>query len=356
MSNISYRCPSCGAGVKFNPSKGGFVCEYCESFFDRYDLENQSGEVKGTVERTGEYQQGEEIAEYHCNSCGAHIITAPTTVATECYYCHNAIIMKKCFANNDMPTRIIPFKMDKEAAKKEFKKWIFKKSYIPKEFRDDKYIENMHGVYFPYWLVDVDGEFAYKGNMFHDTTESRGKKRTEYRTKYKIEKEGKIHMEDYMISALDKSQKKLMEGVQPFDEKGMEPFTMTYLSGFQAEQKDIEIAELDNQELHGLFEKYAEKVINGTLDRRAFQERKKFNYQIDDMKWEYSLMPVWVITYKYKDEMYYFAMNGQTGKACGRIPIDKPKLIRNTLLTAGFTFMFLFVILFFIIFFTGGNV
>lgn len=343
MSNISYHCPSCGSGLRFNPNAGKFVCEYCESSFDRYDLEAQTGNIERNHTTQEELQ---EVAEYYCNSCGAHIITDPTTVATECYYCHNTVIMKKSIVSNALPKRIIPFKMDREVAKAEFKKWIFKKDYIPKEFRNDDYIENMQAVYFPYWMVDVDGEFSYEGNMYEDL----GK----LTAKYKIEKKGQIHMEDIMMAALKKSQRKLLEGVQPFDESEMEPFTMTYLAGFQAEQKDIEVSELNNTDTLKQFETYAEKTILNTLEKLRTHDNQKFKFKLSKANWEYSLMPVWLITYKYKKEIYYFAMNGQTGKSCGRIPIDKPKLIRNTLIIFGVIFGFIFTLMFILWFLQGG--
>lgn len=341
MSNISYHCPNCGSSLKFNPSTGGFHCEYCTSDFNRYDLEDQ-GTPNNHIE---------EISEYYCNNCGAHIITDATTVATECYYCHNAVIMQRRLLDNDMPTRIIPFKFNKEDAKASFKKWIFKKSYIPAEFRDDSYIETMQGIYFPYWLVDIDGDISYRGKMFKGTTELRGRKRTNYTSEYRIEKDGQIHMEDITLAGLKTERKKLIEGVQPFDESGMEPFTMTYLAGFQAEQKDIELSEIDNKETLQLFESYAEKKLMSTLEKYATHHKKSFSFHPTKVNWEYSLMPVWVITYKYKGELYHFAMNGQTGKACGRIPVDKPKLFKYMLFAGLVSFTILLILLYFI----GGS-
>lgn len=338
MSNISYHCPNCGSGLKFNPSTGSFTCAYCDSEFNRYDLEEQSEYGSGAY-RQQEDAGNQEVAEYYCNSCGAHIITASTTVATECYYCHNTVIMQKCLMHDDMPTRIIPFKMDKETAKRKFKEWIFKKTYIPAEFRDDNYIQKMQGVYFPYWLIDVDGAIHYEGKMYQNVVVNNN---ATFRDRFRVEKEGAIHMEDIMMSALKKSQKKLVEGVQPFDEKDMEPFTMTYLSGFEAEQKDIGVAELNNNESVRIFGSYAEKKIMGSLDRSGYHDVKKFSFWANRINWEYSLMPVWLITYQYKGETYYFAMNGQTGKTCGRIPIDKRKLLLHTMLVGAFSFLFVF--------------
>ena len=36
-------------------------------------------------------------------------------------------------------------------------------------------------------------------------------------------------------------------------------------------------------------------------------------------------MPVWMLNIKYKDTMYKYAINGQTGKTVGEFPVDKKK-------------------------------
>ena len=40
----------------------------------------------------------------------------------------------------------------------------------------------------------------------------------------------------------------------------------------------------------------------------------------------YALLPVWMLSTKWKDKNFLFAMNGQTGKLIGDLPIDKGKL------------------------------
>ena len=35
------------------------------------------------------------------------------------------------------------------------------------------------------------------------------------------------------------------------------------------------------------------------------------------------LYPVWILTTRWKDQNYIFAMNGQTGKFVGNMPLDK---------------------------------
>ena len=49
---------------------------------------------------------------------------------------------------------------------------------------------------------------------------------------------------------------------------------------------------------------------------------KNSNIQLKDGKVSYALLPVWILNTKYKDKIYTFAMNGQTGKFIGELPIS----------------------------------
>ena len=44
-------------------------------------------------------------------------------------------------------------------------------------------------------------------------------------------------------------------------------------------------------------------------------------------KTRYVLLPVWMLASKYKDKDYMFAMNGQTGKMVGNLPISVPRAV-----------------------------
>jgi hypothetical protein len=44
---------------------------------------------------------------------------------------------------------------------------------------------------------------------------------------------------------------------------------------------------------------------------------------LEQGKITYALLPVWLLNTVYKGKTYTFAMNGQTGKFVGNLPIDK---------------------------------
>ena len=50
-------------------------------------------------------------------------------------------------------------------------------------------------------------------------------------------------------------------------------------------------------------------------------ERK--HIQLKNSKAKYALYPVWLLTTTWKDQTFLFAMNGQTGKFVGDLPVDK---------------------------------
>ncbi len=326
MDGISYHCPACSADLKFNPTTGTFVCTYCDSIFTRYDLEAQ-GKSGVTPVSSPQDDAATKVMAYHCANCGAQVITDDTTVATECYYCHSAVILKGRLDASDLPKRIVPFRFDKTQAQETFRKWAHRKNFIPKEFGNE---EDIQGIYFPYWLVDVDGEVQYNGDYYRIETHKSLTGRRRYRVEYAIAKKGQIHMEDIALSALKKSRKELLEGIQPFHEDGMEPFSMTYLAGFQAEEKDMAIDEINTPEIKGMISAYAEAKVNTTFPRYGRHVKKAFHFTQHNASWEYSLMPVWLLSRCYKGEYYYFAMNAQTGKVCGKLPVDETALRRYT--------------------------
>ena len=70
--------------------------------------------------------------------------------------------------------------------------------------------------------------------------------------------------------------------------------------------------------------------VNGIISYNTPTVLQGFTYEsvcleFENGKIRYSLLPVWMLNIKYKDQMYKFAINGQTGKVVGEYPVDKNK-------------------------------
>ena len=332
MATVIYKCKNCGGPVKYSATLGKFDCEYCNTVYteDEVKLLDLLSERDEVVESSnnGEY------VEYHCPSCGATIVTDETTVATTCYYCNNPIVMTGKLESSQMPTKVIPFKVDKKKALESFDNWIKKKKFVPKSFYNDKKeIEEINGVYFPYWLyntkvlVDLDRE----GSRTYSRTE--GDYKVTYRKDFRIIRKGDVVVKNLPKLALAKSNKVLVESVYPFDFNTSIKFDSSYLSGFVAEKKDIEKEELMSSIEDDVY-KYSTRVVEKSMTCERVRVVNN-DFRVQRGSFEYAMLPVWAISYNDKDsdKQYFFSVNGQTGKVVGKLPIVMSKLILTALLT-----------------------
>ena len=349
MATVIYKCKNCGGPVKYSATLGKFNCEYCNTVYSEDEvkaltlLSEREDVVVDAV--NGDY------VEYHCPSCGANIVTDETTVATNCYYCNNPIVMSGKLESSQMPTKVIPFRVDKKKALESFESWIKTKKFVPKSFFNDKQeIEEINGVYFPYWLyntnvlVDIDRE----GSRTYTRTE--GDYRVTYRKDFRIVRKGDIDVKNLPKLALAKSNKVLVESVYPFDFNNEINFDSSYLSGFVAEKKDIEKEALMNSIEDDVY-KYSTKVVRDSMTGESVNVVNN-DFTIGQGSFEYAMLPVWAISYNDRDsnKHFFFSVNGQTGKVVGKLPIDNAKLYLSGLMAI----LPLFLIINAILYFTGN--
>lgn len=322
--------------MQYDAKKLKFACEYCQSDFTEQELEKHFGKFdeKLNEESKPEPEQAEEgtdefyqqAALYVCQSCGAEVIAETNTAATFCVYCHNPIVLSNRLAGNFKPNRVIPFKISEKDAKQKFLDFCGKKKFLPNDFLSEGQMEMMKGVYYPYWLVDSKkrGGIRATGKIRRKWRE--GDYEIEETKIYKIVRAGDIDFKNFPHAALkDPDNKKALKYVNPFDDDEARPFTMSYLSGFLAEKRDLERKDAQN-DVDKELEKYAEKIYRETIEGYDSVTVDGMDLKTLTESWAYALMPVWVMTFKYKDKDYMYAMNGQTGKNYGELPVSAAKL------------------------------
>lgn len=353
MATISIKCPNCGGGLQFDPSAQNYECEYCLSRFTQEELEKIAPEIRedspgqeadassgglsqGGGAETGETAQGdansggtaENARVYTCPSCGAEIVTDETTAASFCFYCHNPVILQGRLNGRYHPDYVIPFVIDREKAREIFFGWLRQKRFVPSDFASPEQIEKMTGVYFPYWLYScqVDGRLEGEGTRLR--TWSAGNMQYTETQKYDVSRTGTMNIDHVTRNALKKADKKLVEGVMPFDTRAMKPFSMGFLSGFFAEKRDMENSEF-SVEVEKEVRNFAAGSLKSSAGNYSSLSVRRQETDIKDSRWEYALLPVWTLTYieKKTGQIYYFACNGQSGKVCGKLPVDRKKLL-----------------------------
>ena len=326
---LIYQCPNCGAGLKFNAENQNFECEFCLSTFLESDLKNESAEEKAKSKDKADKEFCDEMNEYVCPSCGAEITTDLNTVSSFCYYCHNPVILKGRLSGQMRPDRIIPFKYDKQSAKEIFLKFAKSKWFVPNDFFADSHADMISGVYYPFWVTDADTDVSAEAKATRIRTWRTGNKRYTETSVYSLRRDGDVHFEDIVTSAYSEEDKRMLEGILPYPSDALLSFSMPYLSGFSAKKRTIERENI-SAEVKQRMSDYASRIMQSTMNGYATVDMQSCNVNIKKSHWEYSLFPIWILTYKSnkskKNRVYTYAMNGHTGKVYGELPISKAKI------------------------------
>ena len=330
MGVLDNKCPACNAPISFNPVNQKWDCEYCGSKFSLEDMQQhnnastvQANTVVVNVEKMGEMDM------YHCNNCGAEIIADDTTTSTFCVYCGSTAILKNKIDAGRAPNYIIPFKNIKEDAINAFTKVTKNKLLVPKCFKDIKNIEKVTGVYIPFWAYDLNasGEVELRGVDI--TTWSDSVYRYTRTDTYAVKRRGYFDYEKVLADASSRFKDELMDSIEPFNYNELTPYNHAYLSGFLAEKYDVE-EEAGLQRATERTMMTCNDLIKSSV-RHSSVSIVNNGMNIKPSHCHYIMLPVWMVNIKYKDKMYTFAMNGQTGKLVGDMPIGTRETILWTL-------------------------
>ncbi len=331
-SVLEYKCPNCASDIKFDSGSQKFRCESCDAEFSEqelneiHDFEENFGDGSA-FKWESEKDNAEEMSgmnEYVCQSCAAHLAVDETTAAGECPYCGSPIILNGQLSGMNAPDCVIPFKLDKKAAGEALKAFCKGKPLLPSNFVSDNKIKEMKGVYVPFWLFDCDAD----ANIVYDATKVRHWSDSNYNytetRHYNVYRSGTIGFANIPVDGSSKMDDAYMDGIEPYNYADMTPFNPGYLLGYMADKYDVS-AEQSFNRAESRVEQSTKDAFRATVNGYTSVIPKMSNIKADGGKYRYALLPVWILNTKYNGENYMFAVNGQTGKVSGKLPIDKKK-------------------------------
>lgn len=348
---IEYKCAKCGGTLVFDSNLQKLRCEFCDSTFTadelkalQKDLEEKKPEDYERTETEKVFwseQEAKGIFSYICESCGGEIIGEATTAATACPFCGSPVVMKGNLSGELKPQFVLPFKLDKEAAKKALKAHFQNKKLLPKVFASENNLDEIKGIYVPYWLFDVDSDASANFECTNSTSWTSGNYRyTETKT-YNVSRAGQLGFAGIPADGSKKMDDTLMESIEPYDYNGFVDFNAAYLAGFLADKYDVPEGDCI-EHIESRAKRSSIDALRRTISGYSTVTLKDSAANLKTAKAKYGLLPVWLLHTSWHGEHYLFAMNGQTGKFVGNLPIDKNRyrlfFWRNALLAAGLVF------------------
>ena len=345
----NYQCPACTGPLHFEGGSGKLECEYCGTSYDVVEIEALYAEKEekaaaaqqaadeasagqstptgdGSVWDTSGFSEdwgaeGNGMRAYSCPSCGAELICNENTAATSCPYCGNPTVVPGQFSGQLRPDFIIPFKLSKEAAVKALKEHYKGKFFLPKSFTRENHVQEIQGIYVPFWMFDGEA----RGDARYETTRSHTYRSGEYEITetehFDIYRAGFVSFEKIPADASSKMPDDHMDSIEPYDYQELKPFSTAYLPGFLADKFDVTVEQCRqraDQRCEGTLASTLRATVTGYDTCMLINS----NVDLKRGKVHYALMPVWMLNTKWKGKDFLFAMNGQTGKLVGDLPVS----------------------------------
>lgn len=339
----NYQCPACTGPLQFGNISGKLECSYCGSSFELEEIEALYSEKNTKAAEADRAEQEEaqkpeedyapqewgddleQLNAYQCPSCGAELLCDATTAATSCPYCGNNTILPGRLSGNHKPDLVIPFRYDRNAAIEGLKRHYQGKILLPKAFSDENHITEIKGVYVPFWLFDADvqSQMSFAATRSHThTTASEVITETDH---YNVQRAGSLKLRRVPVDGSSKMPDAHMDAIEPFDYKELKPFSISYLPGYLAEKYDVSQQESEER-AHKRCAASAEDALHSTVTGYSTCTVTHRDTSVRIRGAKYALLPVWMLSTQWNGKNYLFAMNGQTGRMIGDLPIDKAKL------------------------------
>lgn len=327
---VSYKCPNCAAPLVYEIESQMWECHFCDSTFNKQQLENfaksQGSEQPEQSEWTAEVFDDSQMTAFVCPDCGGRVISDKNTVSTFCTFCHNPTVLSAKLQGEFKPALILPFKVSKDQAMASLRKLVKGKPLLPKRFKEIVENGEITGLYAPFWLFssDVWGNLNAEGKRV--TTWADSKYIYTKTDTYLVTRNGKIAIKMVPVDASQRLDDKLMDSIEPFNFSDLDSFRMEYLSGYFAENFDVD-AKLSFQRFSKRAADAARTALHNTIGHYDMLTISNFSTNFTNSENFYVMLPVWTVSVKYKDKIYAFAMNGQTGKSAGKLPVSVQRLL-----------------------------
>ena len=249
-----FKCPCCGGAIEFSSEAQKMKCPYCDTEFEMETLraydeslrEDGHDDIHWETSGGTEWRAGEEegMRVYSCRSCGGEIVCDENTAATSCPYCGDPVVMTGSNLSGALrPDLVIPFKLDKKAAKAGLEKHLANKYFLPAVFRSQNHIDEIKGIYVPVWLFDADvsGNFRYRATQIRTWSDS------DYiyteTSHFAVLRGGNVSFASVPVDGSSAMPDDIMESIEPFDISDAVDFQTAYLSGFLADKYDVDAEE-----------------------------------------------------------------------------------------------------------------
>ncbi|MEL6865884.1 MAG: hypothetical protein AAFP19_15770 [Bacteroidota bacterium] len=346
--SVNLPCPSCSSQLAYSAEHKKISCSYC-GYLEAIDDANDKvveRSLADAVAKVADYVPeavGRKV--FDCQNCGAKFTVESEKVKVNCGFCGSTNVNVEAYDHQYIqPIGIIPFYISRKEAEDRFKEWVGKGVFHPTKLKSKASVENLHGVYIPFWTYDAQTSSEWSGEAGHHYYESRtvrvnGQKQVQQVRKTRwTRRSGTLRhfFDDILVVASGGLKQQHVEGVMPFRMEEVVNFDPRLMVGWEAEVYDLEVDrgyQRADQIMDSKLRQMCSAQLGGDTQRNLHVSSQKW-----DQTFKHIILPVWICAYTFNNKTYRFTINGQTGRVHGKKPLSWIKIT----ITVLFVLLFIF--------------
>ncbi|MHB1034833.1 MAG: TFIIB-type zinc ribbon-containing protein [Pirellulales bacterium] len=304
-------------------------CSVCRGLLDEEDLfcPDCGTEAPRGEKPAADQAPAAQLAthNFECSGCGASMSYDASAGSLRCPFCGSVDLVQKPDAKMIAPSRVVPFVLDRDQAVETMRRWLGRGFWRPGDLSTQAMVVSMTAVYVPYWVFAAETHTYWTADTSRTPPGASGDwypLAGEHSGQYA----GLLVGASSVLSAWETSQ------ICPFD----------LAAGVDPAKVDLENV---IYERFAVPRKYARPLAQQgleSLEAEACQaayvpdqcRNMKVNVQVTGLTSEPVLLPVWIMAYRYKETVFRFLVNGQSGRSTGQAPTSWLKVLAASALAA----------------------
>jgi hypothetical protein len=292
-------------------------CSVCGALLDEEDLfcgncgtEAPNRAPRDEAARTATHN-------FQCAGCGASMSYDASAGALRCPFCSSEELEQRSDAKILSPTAVVPFAVGRDQAEQSMRAYLGQGFWRPGDLAKAASVVGMQGVYVPYWVFSAETHTYWTADTDQTPAGARGDwapMAGEHQGRY----------DGLLVGASGALSSGETAALCPFDLSASVPPEQVDLHNVTVEQFSVRRKYARPLARQGVEAREAEACDTNYVPGRC--RNMKVNARIDNMTSEPTLLPVWIMAYRYHEKVFRFIVNGQTGKATGQAPTSLKKV------------------------------
>lgn len=338
LSETDAKCPCCGAPIGYDPGTRMLKCEYC-GYTEEIEFDSETDTVQeqdfDEAAFTSDQSWGTEKKTVICKACGAEAVYDALQTSSVCEYCGSNHVMEAAADDTMAPNGVVGFMITVKEAGARFSKWIKSKWFAPRKAKQSAKPSAFKSIYLPYWTFDADTTTVYSARYGRDRVvrDRNGNTRT-VTDWYNTSGVYGEFFDDCLVCGTDRHNSDIIDRIEPFNTSECKPYKPEYVAGHISERYTIGIKsawETAKSKIQSKLRADITSHIKSTC-RADRVSGLTMRTTYSNKKYKYIILPVWMSSFTYKNKVFRFMVNGQTGKVGGKAPVSPLRVALAVLL------------------------